>query len=411
MKYFIYLFLVAALFVTGCQSKQNIKVEIKNNLQRGITDQIVAVDLSGLKNFAPEELAAFEGNDEIPSQLIDHDGDGTFDKFAFLVNLDSNETKSVTVKETINKKEFKQRAHAEISEKRDYNLVDGVYKGGHFVSVKQSKTPEGHIDHNYYYKCEGPCWESDKVGYRFYMDWRNSMDIFGKKVNDIVLPNVGHTKTEVGNDSYHDMSDWGMDIFKVGNSLGIGTFAAYVDGKVEKVSKTDSIICTIVNDGPLAATVNTKYYGWVFGDQKIDLDANLCIKAGSRLTKYNLNLTGNYNSYCTGLAKHDGTVYINSDKEGEDDWNYIALWGKQSLAGDNAGIALFYNNNSKIDLTEDDLSYIVNLVPRNNNIQYYFAACWEQELNGIKTKEEFIVYLNEVIEELNNPVGIKLEIN
>lgn len=404
----IHLILVLILFLLlSCRQKNGIRVEIKNTLNKNVSDRLIRVNLADIPAADAHKLAVLDGQNQLPSQLVDRDGDGKMEQLAFLVDLTANQTKQIAIREINGKKFFRQRAHAEISEKRDYTLVDGVYKGGHFVSVKQTKTPPEHKDHNLFYKCEGPCWESDKVGYRIYLDWRNSIDIFGKKVSDMVLPVVGHRKDQSGNDTYHTMSSWGMDIFKVGNSLGLGTFAAYADGKVEKVSRTDSVLCTITNDGPIFAGINTKYYGWQFNNQKIDLQTTLSIAAGSRLTSYNLDINGNYHSFCTGVAKHPDTELF---KElNEDSWGYIALWGKQSLAGDNLGIAVFFHSKYKPELTEDDLSYIVLLHPLQNNIQYYFSACWEQEPQGIQTKEQFVGYLRDTVERLNHPVEVHIE--
>lgn len=403
IKIISFLILLSAI---GCQDRVNTKIIIENSIGNNISNQIVTISISELSNMDVNKLSAFEGENEIPSQLVDANADGKIDDFAFLVNLKSNQTKNISVRENTNKNNFSKRVHAEISEKRDYKLVDGVYTGGKFVPVKKTKIPEGHIDHNLYYKCEGPCWESEKIAYRFYIDQRNATDIFGKKVSEIVLPTVGHTYDETGNEMYHTMQDWGMDIFKVGNSLGIGSFATLVDGKVEMLSKRDSVISTVVNDGPIIASVNTKYYGWELGNQKIDVDATLSIVAGSRLTKCDISVSNNNVTYCSGLAKYPGTEFIQS--EHKNGWNYISLWGKQSSVHDNLGIALFYKRDSNPSITEDELSYIVTLEPNNGNIQYYFAACWEQELNGIKNKIEFVEYMDEEIEKLNNPIKTKI---
>ena len=52
--------------------------------------------------------------------------------------------------------------------------------------------PDEHTEiHLFSVGIKGPGWESDKVGYRFYLDWRNAADIFGKKVDTLVLQDVG----------------------------------------------------------------------------------------------------------------------------------------------------------------------------------------------------------------------------
>jgi len=95
------------------------------------------------------------------------------------------------------------------------------YQGGVFKPVKSLKVDKKHTDHSFDIQFEGPGWESDKIGYRIYLDWRNAIDIFGKKTNALVLQNVGLD----GFDSYHEMQEWGVDILKVGDALGIGTLA------------------------------------------------------------------------------------------------------------------------------------------------------------------------------------------
>ena len=403
-----YLKIVFLFLMLGCQNESTIQVEVENPLNKNVQNQIISVELSKIPEVNVNNLSAFDNKIEIPSQLIDTNSDGKPDNFIFKVDLSPKEKKIILIKENNDKRKFPQQAHAEVSEKRNYKLLNGVYTGGYFESVKNTLTPPGHTDHNYYYKMEGPAWESDKVGYRLYLDWRNSIDIFGKKVSDIVLPKVGHNKDAKGHDLYHTMADWGMDIFKVGNSLGIGTFAAYVDGKVVKVSKTDSTICTIINDGPILASLSIKYFGWDFGKGKTNLNTMLEITSGSRLTNYYLNINSSHKEFCTGLAKHSNTEFLKSEEKGKNSWNYIALWGKQSLAGadDKLGTVIFYNNSQLVKLTEDELSRIVILHPVKNKINYCFAACWDQEVDGIKTKEEFITYLNEELNKLNHPLKI-----
>ncbi len=65
------------------------------------------------------------------------------------------------------------------------------YQGGEFKPVTELKVDEKHTDHSFDIQFEGPGWESDKIAYRLYLDWRNAIDIFGKKTSEPVLQNVG----------------------------------------------------------------------------------------------------------------------------------------------------------------------------------------------------------------------------
>jgi len=262
--------------------------------------------------------------------------------------------------------------------------------------------PPNHVDHDTYYRYEGPGWESDQVAYRFYLDPRNCIDIFGKKVSDMVLSNVGLDGTE----AYLQMADWGGDIFKVSTSLGIGSIAAFYNGAVQKVSETDSVLVRILADGPVQAEIQTNYHGWQIGGKKYDLQSNLSICGGSRLTRQKLQVTGGLEPLATGLVKHDGCNYFEGSPNADSKWNYIALWGKQSLAGDNLGTALFFKSANLIEITEDELNHLVILNPQDGNLKYYFAAAWEGEPGGIKTQTEFVNYLDQTVQELNGPIKV-----
>ncbi|MCI0512807.1 DUF4861 family protein, partial [candidate division KSB1 bacterium] len=91
----------------------------------------------------------------------------------------------------------------------------------------------------------------------------------------------------------------------------------------------------------------------------------------------------------------------------KDGWMYLATYGKQSLANDLLGMAVLYQQKDLIELTEDKLSHVVVLKPENGNLTYHFLAAWEQEPNGIRTKDEFVRYLNEVVKKLNQPIMIE----
>ncbi len=86
---------------------------------------------------------------------------------------------------------------------------------------------------------------------------------------------------------------------------------------------------------------------------------------------------------------------------------YLATYGKQSLANDLLGMAVLFNQKDLIELTEDKLSYVVVLKPENSQLNYHFLAAWEQEPNAIKTKDEFVLYLNEVVKKLDHPIIIE----
>jgi len=396
--------LLLIFLILSCTDDKSTVIIVTNQTDLTIKDAFVSfvIDTS-LVSFSLQD-----GENIIPYQIT-NSGDKNI--IGFVLNLNPQETKILSVKKKNVKQvpTFKSRTYAELSMKPADVYIDGRFRGDKFVNVTKIKVSELHTDHDALFKYEGPSWESELVGYRFYLDWRNANDIFGKKVNQLVLSNVGVHDTVAKDDSYHQMQDWGMDIFKVGSSLGIGSIGMMYNNKVNMISKTDSNYCEIPENGPVRSAVKTSYFGWQVGEEKYDLVSNLSITAGSRMTKCEIQISNNPENIVTGLAKYEGTDFIRNNGKGA--WAYIALYGNQTLFSteDKLGIAVFYKRDNLTEITEDQLSYIVKLKPKNGKVEYYFCAAWEQEPNGIKTRNEFINYLDEMMKHLNYPPVVKID--
>lgn len=408
----ILLFGVLFAACTDLNSERKIKLTLTNTLEVARVDEYIELDLDKLNlNGELENLRIIvEENDKvIPSQKV------ADDKLGFVLNFDPKEEKLITMRAgaQIMPRDYSSRTFAEISIKVDSEFKDGKYLGGRFQNFQEIRIPDGHKDHNALFKYEGPGWESDKVGYRMYIDWRNRIDIFGKKTNELVLQDVGVNDLDADDDSYHYMQDWGKDIFKVGSSLGIGSFGMIHNNEVIMVSERDSVFVKITESGPIKSLVDVNYYGWKVGDDKYDLNAAISITAGSRLSEVELETANNPDNFVTGIAKHPGTEF--SKEINEKKWSYISLYGVQTAAdygqGDEAmdklGIAVFFDEENLIEQTESEDSYLLKLKPVEGELKYYFAAAWEQEPGGIKSKEEFDEYLNLVTQKLNNPIYVE----
>lgn len=303
-----------------------------------------------------------------------------------------------------NTDEYPKRTYAELAHKIGGQFNGNTYEGGFsWVKPNYMKVPGTFRDHAYYIKYEGPGWESDKVGYRFYLDQRNAIDVFGKKTPGIVLPGTGID----GYDSYHNMSDWGMDNMKVGKALGIGSIAFWDGQKAVRVENRDSAVCFIPTDGKIRSQVNTTYYGWDVGGNKFNLKSLISIDAGSRASHMELQADKYVSNLTTGIIKNNDTELLKSDYN-TGDWAYIATFGKQSLNNDNMGLAVFYKKKQLKMLTEDDLNHLVVLTPENGYVEYYFMATWELEWQPVNNITDFMNALDEELIRLNGLSYLKV---
>lgn len=351
-----------------------------------------------------DNIAIFNGRQRLAYQVIPGEDS---DQLYLLLPLKAGQTRTLVIKKDDKIIDFQKRVQAVLYQQVGGTLADDVYKGGEFKAIDYLKVPDGHKDHNDYFRWEGPGWESERVGYRLYLDQRNTIDIFGKKVKYPVLHHIDE-RDETGKSihSYHDMADWGMDIFKVGESMGVGTLGALEKGKLKKVAPVDSTFFHIYTNGPLLAGIDLGYFGWQLEDKKYNVMSRLTISAESRLTKHQVSFLGDAPAkIVTGMADH-GNVEVLSGS-GDHEWNYLALWGNQDIEGRLLGTVIFYRNNDLVELSKDKHSYLVELkTGATRTIDFYFGAAWELELKGVKTLDEFKNYLDSELILMNNPVEI-----
>ncbi|MNS33117.1 hypothetical protein D3C72_652220 [compost metagenome] len=82
-------------------------------------------------------------------------------------------------------------------------------------------------------------------------------------------------------------------------------------------------------------------------------------------------------------------------------WAYLATYGEQSLVPDKLGMAIFYEISTIENIADTDLDYLLVFKPTTKAVTFYLLGAWEQEVNGIKTKEEFAQYLDKQLQVLN----------
>ena len=294
-----------------------------------------------------------------------------------------------------------QRAQAEISIREGGHWSDGKYVGGTYRNVDSLVVPPEHGPGSGYIRYEGPGIESDLVGYRVYLDHRNGFDIFGKKTPEMVLQHVGQD----GAPSYHEPADWGMDVLKVGDSVGMGGFGFWDGQQLLRVEDVGQRSVQIVENGPLAAAFELVYEGWKVGGTEIDLAARLAMQAGSRLVNARLSLSGALDNIAVGIVKHPGTTLLQGGLEvSGEDWGWVASWGRQSLADDHLGMMVLFRKQDLLEQVEDEHNYVTVLRPRDGRIEYYFGAAWEQEPNGVADEESFRALLSRQAEWLTQPL-------
>jgi hypothetical protein len=156
------------------------------------------------------------------------------------------------------------------------------------------------------YQSEGPMWENENVGFRLYFDERNGIDIFGKRTNEMVLDRVGI------DENYHELQDWGMDVLKVGNSLGAGSIGLMIGDSVYRLGDAARERFAILEEGPDRSRFRLDYDGWEVAGRSLDLDWEIGIEAGTYAYTSTVTITGlrGDEDLLTGIVNlHSDRVY------------------------------------------------------------------------------------------------------
>ncbi|OQP66591.1 hypothetical protein A3860_12650 [Niastella vici] len=338
-------------------------------------------------------------------QFDDLNGDGRWDEAAFLYSFKPNEKlvlkpvitdAPATVKAVV-------RAHVrQMRKNADNTFGPAVDKDTMPVNAQPTDFSKQALPP---YLTEGPAWENDKVGFRLYFDVRNGKDIWGKTTTRMVLDEVGADTAK----NYHHQADWGMDILKVGASLGAGSLALEVklpNGKDTLVrlggQHIEQVTYEKVADGSVRAICRLHYKNWTIaeGMAPVSVTEEIHIWGGQYFYESRVTVAGAPANakLVTGIVNlHSKQVHELNAKGSKAIYTYDV----QSENKDKLGMAVVMpavqvaatattpNANTDVQNTYVIKANITNAKP----VVYRFYAGWEKSDTRFTTAEGFKQFL------------------
>ena len=241
------------------------------------------------------------------------------------------------------------------------------------------------------FQMEGPAWENDLVGFRNYFDARNGIDIWGKRTDKMVLDSVGTGK------DYHSMNWWGMDILKVGNSLGAGAIALMIGDSVYRIGPGCKGTYRLICEKPDYSAFELKFEKWKVQDRCYTITHTINIAAGNRYYESKVKIEGGKGDefLVSGIVNlHSNQLYMIR----ENNRVIIATHDKQGYSGEYLGMALMTSQTCFADTVTAPNSgagitntYMLKMKPdQNKEVRFRFYSCWEYE-NASFAKQEFFM--------------------
>jgi hypothetical protein len=329
------------------------------------------------------QVVAKDGNDErLPSQCDDLDGDGSWDEFVFLSDLEAGESKKVFFEAVENPSDFPVRTNIR------FGRVTPPFE--EVTLDLRMKTNDTKYTAPVY-QMEGPAWENDLIAFRNYYDARNGIDIFGKRTTAMVLDSVG-----VNGRDYHTLADWGMDILKVGYSLGAGAIAIGIGDSLYRIGPCEEGRYRQISEGPVRAILELTYKGFPAGDRLYDVTHQISIYAGDRFYRSKVWISGlqGDEELVTGIVDLHG---IPADTLTEGNTKILSSLGNQAYDGEVLGMAVMcpagqFNGYREAPVKGFGIvnTHLVRLkLKRGVPAAYGFVAVWELQDAGVKEKEYF----------------------
>lgn len=402
---FYLLLLLTACGGTDEQARSNdlTTVTIRNSLGTDRKDELVVIERAKLSAADGQLPLLKSGADIPPQQLDDLDGDGRWDELAVLLDVAAEADVVLTV------------THTDSSAYPDFPARTGVRLGvltdGEYRDVTEHVRPKTHKAHDPLYHVEGVSWENDRVGFRNYFDERNGKDIFGKRVPDLVLDTVG-----LGS-GYHELKDWGLDILKVGNSLGAGALGAYVDGKPVRLTGSESATFRLLTRGPVRSVFTLTYRGWPVGEDSVDLIETITVTPGNDYYHSRIEITKS----AAGLDLITGIVNLQSDTVyadwGGTDLAAFGTWDRQSYVEDGLGMAVIHPAAARAELktapeegegiTQTFYGVFPNVHERP--LQFWFLAGWEGSDEAFSQLSGFRAHVQATVKRLESPLEVEID--
>ena len=276
----------------------------------------------------------------------------------------------------------------------------GQYVGGSdFMSISSLQVPSQQEQDSGWAYMEGPLWESDRVGFRYYLDDRNRYDVFGKSLPAMALHKIAG--------DYHALSEWGADVLKVGKSMGLGSIAMMTANGPAFIDNAEQKVLDIVTNGPLRSILRTRYEGWQVAGRSIDVMSDLEIRGGASWTEQRLELRGaGAHPMVTGIVKHHAASEL---YRGEEEGIFFAYtWGKQTEQGDLLGMAVLIHEAYRPEIIQDDpLSHLIVYKLIDGKAHYRFMVGWEHEVVPFKDQNSFEAAVRQVARRYANPVRVQ----
>jgi pectinesterase len=382
----VYLAFVAASVANGQASvPSRVTIRVENSIALVRRDETVSVAWADLQrrlnNVAADHVRVLDAEGrEIPSQVIDDDGNGTMDALIFQGDFGEKESRRFTVEASAPTQKYAPRVAVRHDDPRD-----------------------------------DVAWESDRVAFRIYGEGlkktpqamsSSGIDVWNKRTRALIIEKW-YAKDGKDHQSYHVDTGEGADFYDVGETLGNGGTAGWKNDTIWRADNFKS--WRVIATGPIRVIFELRYDPWNVGGTQVAEVKRIAIDAGSNLYRATSIFTtpsGGEIPYVIGTVKRPGMIGTMSKNNA---WAWLTGWGpvtpKTGGHGE-MGTAVLVPRASVTDWKEAFGHYMaVSKATSGRPVVHYIGAGWTAS-GDFPTPQSWWNYLDEMAERIEAPVKI-----
>ncbi len=392
-------FLIPALLLgSTLLSAESINLKVINPNNSEVKNAPVVVSLNKYKGIPAKqrtELAVFVDGKQVSSQLDDLNKDGIPDELVFLLDLQGRQTRQVMIKTILpaQRDSFPTEVYADMIKKP---------KNGPKEFVREASSTKNDMYSAMFH--HGVAFESALIAYRIYFDNKSTVDVYGKKKQQLEL-----AATEWYPNDTQLAAGYGDDIIQVFNLVGVGTVKGWDGKQATHIDKFEKRTQRIVSTGKLRTVVESEVEGWQYEGKKINMTVRYIMYARHRDVEAQVIASEDIAYLATGVQQTGGGP-LTSDNHG-----LVGSWGTYypvtdtiKYAKQTVGLGVFVPAGSILKHTVDGANNLV-LMPyhKGETLKFYLtAASPKEEKNPFTSPEAFFAYLKQWGKTLQ-PVEIK----
>lgn len=227
----------------------------------------------------------------------------------------------------------------------------------------------------------GAMWENEYIGFRVYVDHRQSVDLYGKKRAQMELDSINfYSSPELMAQGF------GEDILFVGPSVGAGSFRSFEDGKPTFVNPVRARGQRVINEGPDTAIVEIYAKDWAYQGRLLEFRQRFTAVRGHRDVRVDVWIEGctDNDVFATGVQKLESENQGFMDRRG-----LVGSWGSNVPDKENhpelvetLGIGVRIDKQNLVEVREDELNYLCLVHPTDGHIRYWLAAASDMQEEG-----------------------------